>query len=264
VPGRRVGRRKPPVEGRGQPEVGPTEGGGGRRAQCRLHNSEEVGGVEPNRRARQASAGAPRGASCRERGSAARRRQGRPPVAKHGKQRLGRARTRDRNRGKAMRPPRKRPVACAGRYGKCAAVRGRPDRDERCVAEAAARFAAPKSRKQSPSRCALSARWREGGAAVAMLVPEAEQHLPPRSPPVGTSHDTLPGSRLKQSHRRGYCSARRGQSDRECPSATKRPCGSVSLTRVPARSPAASSHSAAASRARVWPSRSRRPATRSS
>jgi len=34
-------------------------------------------------------------------------------------------------------------------------------------------------------------RCREGGAALAMLVPEAEQDWPPRSPPAGASHDTL-------------------------------------------------------------------------
>ena len=36
-----------------------------------------------------------------------------------------------------------------------------------------------------------AARCREGGAALAMLVPEAEQDWPPRSPPAGASHDTL-------------------------------------------------------------------------
>jgi hypothetical protein len=32
---------------------------------------------------------------------------------------------------------------------------------------------------------------REGGVALAMLVPEAEQDWPPRSPPAGASHDML-------------------------------------------------------------------------
>jgi hypothetical protein len=40
-------------------------------------------------------------------------------------------------------------------------------------------------------RASLAARCREGGAALAMLVPEAEQDRPPRSPPAGASHDTL-------------------------------------------------------------------------
>jgi len=36
-----------------------------------------------------------------------------------------------------------------------------------------------------------AARCREGGAALAMLVPEAEQDWPPGSPPPGASYDTL-------------------------------------------------------------------------
>jgi len=37
----------------------------------------------------------------------------------------------------------------------------------------------------------LAARCREDGVALAVLVPEAEQDWPPRSPPAGASHDTL-------------------------------------------------------------------------
>ena len=49
VPGRSVGRREQPVEFPGQLEVGVAERGGGRRAQCRLQDPEEMGGVEPDR-----------------------------------------------------------------------------------------------------------------------------------------------------------------------------------------------------------------------
>jgi hypothetical protein len=62
-------------------------------------------------------------------------------------------------------------------------------------------------------RGALSARRREGGGALAMLVPEAEQDWPPRSPPAGASHDTLL-DHASSSHGEVVTAAHQGQS---CP-----------------------------------------------
>jgi hypothetical protein len=84
-----------------------------------------------------------------------------------------------------MMHPLRRLAEARGPKDRRAVTRGhRPHADDRCrlVAHAAL----------SP-RVLLSARCREGGTALAMLVPEAEQDWPPRRRRAEASHATLVG-----------------------------------------------------------------------